>query len=162
MPNSAAGPEPRRLDQALRENIRDLRRLEDMTQRDLAARMKALGFSQWGHTTVSDVERGQRAMSADELLGLALALDTHPADLLDPEGIAPMGRPRPSTADLVLGSLTLSTAEVSQWLVRRTWIALHWTEAGEPVRTRPTKADVVEAMRFDREGEPPEPPENLE
>ena len=47
-----------------------------LSQAGLAARMRALGFSEWRRQTVGNTETGKRRLSAEELLGLALALDT--------------------------------------------------------------------------------------
>jgi hypothetical protein len=42
----------------------------------VAARMRALGWKTWRKQTVSDVEAGKRAIQGDEVLGLALVLQT--------------------------------------------------------------------------------------
>jgi transcriptional regulator with XRE-family HTH domain len=41
----------------------------------------------WVRVTVSEVERGRRNLTVDELLGLALVLDATLEELLDPMGI---------------------------------------------------------------------------
>jgi transcriptional regulator with XRE-family HTH domain len=56
----------------------------DLGQDDLAARMRSLGFSEWRFQTVGNVERGKRRLTAEELLGLALALGTTLQHLLEP------------------------------------------------------------------------------
>jgi transcriptional regulator with XRE-family HTH domain len=55
----------------------------DLGQDDLAVRMRSLGFSEWRFQTVGNVERGRRRLTAEELLGLALALETTLLHLLD-------------------------------------------------------------------------------
>ena len=47
-----------------------------LSQAGLAARMRALGFGEWRRQTVGNTENGKRRLTAEELLGLALALDT--------------------------------------------------------------------------------------
>lgn len=47
-----------------------------LRQESLAQRMRALGWKTWRKQTVSDVEAGKRAIQGDEVLGLALSLQT--------------------------------------------------------------------------------------
>lgn len=66
-----------------------LRREElGLTQEELADRVNAnlehAKLPAWHWTTVSKVERGMRAVKADELPALAQALECSPLDLLDP------------------------------------------------------------------------------
>lgn len=75
--------------EVLADNIHGHRSLRRMSQQALADQMKALGHG-WWRATVSEVERAGRTVTTDELLALALALDTTIADLLDPTG--PDGR----------------------------------------------------------------------
>ena len=44
-----------------------------LEQWDVAKHMQALGFK-WRYQTLSQVERGERSLGADELLGLTVAL----------------------------------------------------------------------------------------
>jgi len=53
-----------------------------MRQESLAARMRNLGFKTWRKQTVSELEAGRRTVQGDEILGLALALDTTVAALM--------------------------------------------------------------------------------
>jgi transcriptional regulator with XRE-family HTH domain len=64
-------------------NVRTFRRIRDLNQDDLAERMNALGHG-WVRATVSEVERGGRNVTVEELLALALVLGEPVADLLDP------------------------------------------------------------------------------
>jgi len=57
-------------------NIRAARSRKGLTQDALAARMRHLGFTAWLRQTVPSVEKGRRRVTADEILGLALALET--------------------------------------------------------------------------------------
>ena len=60
-----------------RQNIRAQRARLGLTQASVARRMKQLGFT-WYPQTVGLVERNQRPLFHDELLALALALETIP------------------------------------------------------------------------------------
>ena len=71
-------------------NIAAWRAMRRLKQSELAARMSALGFS-WHQQTVGAVERGERRVTAEELLGLAEALRTTLAELIKPEN-----RPEPT------------------------------------------------------------------
>ena len=46
--------------------------------------MRALGFSAWVRQTVTRVERSRRRLTAEEILGLAYALETSIGSLMDP------------------------------------------------------------------------------
>jgi hypothetical protein len=59
-----------------------------LRQASLAARMAALGWN-WHPQTVSEVEAGRRALRADEILGLTLALETSVMALMSPPFDAP-------------------------------------------------------------------------
>jgi transcriptional regulator with XRE-family HTH domain len=56
----------------------------ELGQDEVAARMRSLGFEEWRFQTVGNVERGKRRLTAEELLGLALALGTTLQYLLEP------------------------------------------------------------------------------
>lgn len=62
-------------------NVRELRDAKGQSQRRLGELMARLGH-RWGDTIVSRVERGERAVTVDELLSLALALGEKPTALL--------------------------------------------------------------------------------
>ena len=66
--------------QVIAENIRGQRVRMGLKQWDVAKRMQALGFK-WRYQTLSQVERGERSLGADELLGLTVALKTTAAVL---------------------------------------------------------------------------------
>ncbi len=61
-------------------NLKAARARLGVTQASCAARMKALGFD-WYPQTVGNTERGSRRLAAEELLGLAYALETTIASL---------------------------------------------------------------------------------
>lgn len=58
-------------------------RINGLTQRRLAFRMQRLGF-EWQQQTLARVELAKRPVAAEELLGLALALETTVQELLSP------------------------------------------------------------------------------
>lgn len=60
--------------QLLAANARAARARMGLTQASVARRMKALGFP-WYPQTCGAVERGERPLSAEEILGLTLALE---------------------------------------------------------------------------------------
>lgn len=70
----------------LARNVRGLRSRIGLEQEQLAARMRALGFPAWRRQTVATVERSKRRITAEEILGLSLALGTTPTRLLSPTG----------------------------------------------------------------------------
>lgn len=70
-------------DKLLRGNIAAAMARRELSQPDVAARMKALGYK-WIRQTVGDVQNGRRSLRASELYGLALALETSIATLVAP------------------------------------------------------------------------------
>ncbi|MGO9298410.1 MAG: helix-turn-helix domain-containing protein [Streptosporangiaceae bacterium] len=68
----------------LARNVRIARAARGIGQQELAARMRTLGYDAWLHQTVGNVERGKRRIIAEEVLGLAFALETSVGALLDP------------------------------------------------------------------------------
>lgn len=78
-------PEPIEFTQLLARNLRKARAAAQLSQEDTRKRMNALGFTKWLGSTVSLVMRGKRRVTAEELIGLALALETTPGQLLTPE-----------------------------------------------------------------------------
>jgi len=57
----------------IRLSLRRARRSADMTQDELAATMRALGFD-WVRSTVAKVESGQRGVQAVEVVGWMMAV----------------------------------------------------------------------------------------
>ena len=66
------------------DNVRLLRQMRRLRQQDLAEWMNDVGFPGWSYVTVSDIERGIRSTSIDELFALAFALRASVVKLLDP------------------------------------------------------------------------------
>lgn len=62
--------------QVLAGNVAAARVRLRISQELLAERMRDLGVGQWRKQTVSELEAGRRAIRADELLPLSIALDT--------------------------------------------------------------------------------------
>ncbi len=105
----------------LAENIRVLRASRGITQRQLADRMTALGYG-WPHQIASQVENCARSVTADELLGLALVLETSVSQLLDPHGFdkknpvhIDMGSAAPLDPDVALDLITGDGVFAVEW-----------------------------------------------
>jgi transcriptional regulator with XRE-family HTH domain len=60
----------------LARNIRAARSRLGVNQEVLASRMQSLGYSAWLRQTVANVEKGRRRVTAEEIFGLAYALET--------------------------------------------------------------------------------------
>lgn len=73
--------------QVVAENMRQLRALRRMSQSHVADQMTRLGHN-WAQKTVSAAETGERHLNVDELVSLALVLETSVPSLLDPVGPA--------------------------------------------------------------------------
>lgn len=67
---------------AVAANVRAMRVRKQLQQRDVVERMRDLGFDKWHRQTISRVENGDRRLSPEEVLGLALVLSTSIAVLL--------------------------------------------------------------------------------
>jgi transcriptional regulator with XRE-family HTH domain len=72
-------------DEVLARNARAYRSRKGIGQERLAARMRALGYTAFLRQTISKVEKGERRLSAAEVLGLALALEIRMSQLLEPQ-----------------------------------------------------------------------------
>lgn len=90
-------------------NIAAWRAMRRLKQSSLAARMRALGFP-WHQQTVGAVERDERRVSAEEVLGLALALQTVMAELLKPAEL--FGAPEPMKAVVLPSGDSLTVNDV--------------------------------------------------
>jgi len=82
-----AGREPlegsRFLSDAIAEKVRAYRLLRRLKQDDVAEEMRKLRHP-WTQATVSQVERGQRNLTVDELVGLSIVFGLSLNELLDP------------------------------------------------------------------------------
>lgn len=77
-------PSPTPYADVLAGNIRAERSRLGINQEALATRMRALGYSAWLRQTVANVEKTRRRVTAEEVLGLALALQSTIAELMRP------------------------------------------------------------------------------
>lgn len=93
------------------DNLRAHRLVHRLNQEALAERMRSLGFEQWTQATVSEVERYSRAVSAEELMALALALEVTPADLMDPQGLGATDK-----YDVLLGTMGINGGAATEWV----------------------------------------------
>jgi transcriptional regulator with XRE-family HTH domain len=100
-------PGSRFLSDTVAEKVRAYRLLRRLKQGDVAEEMRKLRHP-WTQATVSQVERGQRNLTVDELLGLSILFDVSLNELLDPVpvggGPAPaldVGLPVPIPPDIV-------------------------------------------------------------
>lgn len=106
--------------------IQGVRKWRRLSQQDVAERMQELGL-RWYGPTVGLVEKGLRSLSVEELFGLALALETTVANLLDTFPMLPStGKPLTHLATLTgtipsyveLGTPQPAPAQVVRRLVR--------------------------------------------
>ena len=74
--------EPIEFRELLARNCRKAAAAAQLRQERIRRRMNNLGFTSWVSSTVSLVLRGKRRITAEELVGLALALGTTPGVLL--------------------------------------------------------------------------------
>ncbi|QFS93534.1 hypothetical protein FIV07_22475 [Mycobacterium sp. THAF192] len=120
------------------DNIERVRRARGLTVRDLSARLKDYGLA-LSPSGVSDVENATRKVAVDELLVLAIALNTSVIDLLTPhdgqslsvaEGVEPLQpewlegwlqgeTPWPATGDKAVQEEYFSTASEARKLKHR-------------------------------------------
>jgi transcriptional regulator with XRE-family HTH domain len=101
-------------------NITRARTRLRLSQKSLGNRMKALGFG-WRQQIVNAVETGERRLQVDELLGLALALETTLQELLSPsesDREAPVAIPSGETvsADYVTGLVYGMNRGAVRWI----------------------------------------------
>lgn len=64
------------------DNVKATRARKGLDQADVVERMRALGYTHWYRQTMSRTENRTRRLSADEVYGLALALETNMVVLL--------------------------------------------------------------------------------
>jgi hypothetical protein len=123
--------------------------------------MVSLGHD-WSRATVSEVERHGRSVDYDELIGLALALETTIAELGDPYG------PGGGGGQIDLGVAQKQSAPVLHLWLRDRVVPSYEEEAplGRRIRFRPFAAEMPSiargALRAIEEGETPWEPAQLE
>jgi transcriptional regulator with XRE-family HTH domain len=91
-------PGSRFLSDAIAEKVRAYRLLRRLKQDDVAEEMRKLRHP-WTQATVSQVERGQRNLTVDELVGLSIVFELTLNELLDP---VPVGGGPPPALDIGL------------------------------------------------------------
>jgi transcriptional regulator with XRE-family HTH domain len=119
-----ARPGARFLSDVLAANVRAHRLLRRLEQSDVAERMNSLGHP-WVQQTVSGVERGQRNLTVDEILGLCLVFGAKLGELLDPTG--PDGR---NSEQLDYGPAVLDPGLAYAWLAGDERLELLWDGGG--------------------------------
>jgi transcriptional regulator with XRE-family HTH domain len=85
-------------------NVKAARARRGIEQETLAARMRALGFLVWVRQTVARIESGKRRLTAEEVFGLAIALEVSVMHLMEPvrdDGLVVL----PSGAELQFGTV---------------------------------------------------------
>lgn len=68
--------EPKTYAEILAANFRAARARRGLSQEAVAARMRALGYGKWRYQTVGVVEKGERRLTAEEIMALAWVLET--------------------------------------------------------------------------------------
>ena len=105
--------------EVLARNVAAARVRRGLQQKDIAERMNALGYQRWYAQTASATERGQRRLTADELPGLALALQTTVARLMAPNA---------DDGEMVLPSGLTLAADVAEDLISGAAPRVRWNE----------------------------------
>lgn len=77
--------EPTEFKHLLARNLRAARAATELSQEQVRKGMNSLGFTSWLGSTVSLVMRGERRVTTEELIGLALVLNVKPERLIWPE-----------------------------------------------------------------------------
>lgn len=134
------------LTEVLGENIKRYRGFLNLSQHDLSERMIALGHK-WHSQTVGEVERGNRLVNVEELVGLALALTTSAVNLLVPVEVSgnyppvyDLGGPTPVKTTL-FRRLLESTGDKIPYAQVLVW------KGNEPIGLA-TEPDIVELSRL--------------
>lgn len=78
----AAAEEAMPIADIVRENVAARRQIHEVTQAELAAAMRELGFVTWQRITVAEVESGKRRLRLEEIFGLAVLFGTGISGLL--------------------------------------------------------------------------------
>lgn len=137
----------------LADNVRAYRKLRGLSQEQLGEKMADLGHG-WTAGIVGFVERGDRNVTVDELLGLALVLGFPFGKLLDPSGVlglypgavvdeAGVEEPAPTGLDVGLRA-PLTFGMASAWLAG---VVAAGVTSDDSVRFRPVPPFVDDDSR---------------
>ena len=74
----------------LAQNIKAARSARNLSEEDLAERMRHLGFSTWLRQTVVSAEQGEYRLAAEEVLGISVALYSSVSALMSPPADDPL------------------------------------------------------------------------
>ena len=88
------------------ENVKRLRQARNLGLRAFADKLSDIGWP-LGHSAVDKIEKGTRRVDVDDLVALAIALDTSPAELLTPH-VAEVDSPVKATATKVVAAHDLA------------------------------------------------------
>lgn len=80
-------------------NFRAARARAGLDQETVAARMRALGFTEWRYQTAGVIEKGKRRITAEEIMALAWVLETSIHALMKPPD--ELGEVRFRSGDLI-------------------------------------------------------------
>lgn len=105
------------------ENIARSRQARGLSQSDLVAKLREIGLN-FAVSGISKIEKGQRKMDPDDLVGFAIALDTTPNALL-------FGTP------FYLGPEPLALTELRSWPANKVW---SWATGDYPLEGGTGKA----------------------
>lgn len=134
------------------DNLRDFRGIRRLSQEDVAARLTELGHA-WKRTTVSEVERGRRSVSIDELFGLAIVLQVTIVRLLDPRGLYGMGETPVDlglpNAETVHPELAVSLVEGGSRDPNQPGVVVAWRDNKAVKRTLVQTSELSEWMRLE-------------
>lgn len=98
---------------AIADRVKELRRARRMSHQQLASQMAARGVTSWNRSTGSKLETGRReAVTADELVALATALEVPVTTLLGDEPQRETAKQRLRRVRLELGAIERMIAEV--------------------------------------------------
>jgi transcriptional regulator with XRE-family HTH domain len=120
--------------EVLARNVRDYRKLRNLSQEELGERMAALGHG-WTAGIVGFVERADRNMTVDELLGAALVLGVAPGHLLSPYGVDGHD---PAALDVGLAE-PISFGAAFAWVDQAVVAELDWSDGPGGIYWRPNQ-----------------------
>jgi transcriptional regulator with XRE-family HTH domain len=137
--------------QSIAGNVRQQRRLRDLSQQDMAERMTVLGYP-WSRATYSDVERHNRELTFDEVAALAIVLGLPPLELLDPLGPSGNGR---IVLEFGGRERSLTSRMAREWLHGRESVRLEPLTDGGWRFVREMTPELVETVLREKQSEGP-------